>query len=626
MADKLLLGETIVEQIAKINALIDEVNNGEGGVGSLNIENGSGNGSIQQKVLAENDPNRKTLAKGRYSSAFNRNTKALQYGCFANGGDTVAGQTREEFNEWIRKYDGTSNAGHTFYYNNGNNPYVVMASNPFIKYDYERYESYAMATGDGCKAKGRGCFAGGVFSEVKEGYGAGAFGWQCIVETNGLHPSFATGANSISIGNCLYNIGFENELNGNYAFSLGWGLKSTNENANAGKVLLGRFNEDLSPTYNAYSILELGDGKDDKNRYNVFHIYKKSVDKWKDSSNYNAELKSALTVYEALTAKTKIKTSSIESGETKNTVISDADDLAIGENVNIYSKTSKAIGTGIYIYGNERNYSFGDNITIGKATNTSTTTNVGIGVVCEIYGSGVFEFGAGLKAEGDKKTVLGRFNAEINWTNTNYTDGRGTYSVFEVGDGGYYDNDTKLHRFNVLQIYKNYKNAFGTVANDDGNTAIYTAELKADLVAYGKRATFDYMTCYQKPSLPTDVVRLQDIQNLGGTGGTQLFKHSISVFGSTLWQEIIIINTSSDNLKDKQAESNFPDLLKGMVAISGRSMGSTQYTILGYIESVFYLSYTDIALIVYDENDSSERIKKISIRSDDINSDTVTLV
>lgn len=514
---------------------------------NLNIENGQGDGAIQQKVEVVHNNirygkttatgegatalNGSTNASGPFSIAVNRTTKALQYGCFASGGDAVAGQTEEEFNAWVAAHlNDEKNAGHEFKYSSTKGYYVTVSG---VDCNYKRYESYAMATGDNCQSKGRGCYAGGVSSQVQEGYGAGAFGWECIVKTNGLHPSFSTGGNSKSTGNCLYNIGFDNTLIGNYAFALGWGLKSTNENANAGKVLLGRFNEDLSPTYNAYSILELGDGKDDKNRYNVFHIYKKSVDKWKDSSNYNAELKSALTVSERLTANKGVSTNNVgDRSSVSNDGVQDGKvwksrtSLSLGYENNIKSIKSITLGT----YNNIETgcslvYSIGDNNFIYE----NVSGSVLVGRSCKIYANSVYEFGNGLVANGGNKTILGRYNEEINYTDKEYSDGRGAYSVFEVGDGGYYDNDKKLHRFNVLQIYKNYKDAFGTVANDDGNTASYTAELKADLVAYGKRATFEYMTCYQTPTKPTDVLRLQDV------GEAQLAK--------MYWHTVLLQNT-----------------------------------------------------------------------------------
>jgi hypothetical protein len=209
---------------------------------NLNIENGSGDGAIQQKAEVVHNNirygkttatgegatalNGSTNASGPFSIAVNRTTKALQYGCFASGGDTVAGQTEEEFNAWVAAHlNDEKNAGLEFKYSTTKGYYVIVSG---VDCNYKRYESYAMATGDGCISKGRGCYAGGVFSEVQEGYGAGAFGWECIVKTNGLHPSFSTGGNSKSTGNCLYNIGFDNTLIGNYAFALGWGLKSTN--------------------------------------------------------------------------------------------------------------------------------------------------------------------------------------------------------------------------------------------------------------------------------------------------------------------------------------------------------------------------------------------------------------
>lgn len=425
---------------------------------NLNIENGSGNGAIQQKV-AESIKNQ---ALGDNSVAFGRKTISYQYGCFGSGGSCIAGfveneeEKIHEFVDWVKKYDdGKVRAGHTFVYDEKTGDAYVTIKNYTGEYRYENYESYVVAMGDMSVAKGRGCVAMGVGSKVLDGYGAFSIGSNSEVETDDLQSSGSLGGANKVIGSCSYTMGTENNLYGNFIHSIGY------------KNILGH--GQVSSNIYAYGY--------------------------------------------------------------KNTLIGSKNYAFGGEN-NVQGNTNVSIGTYNFIYGGSLNYILGDNNYIYDTSSSSVV----LARVSNIWGSGVYAFGAGLKVEGSNKTVLGRFNAEVNDSTNN------SYSIFELGDGKNKDN-----RYTVLQIYKKTKKG----SSSESSPLDYTAELKGNLVLSkggndgkgnptgnartlttdniicwdklevgevtgtnnNRKVSFTGLSCEDEPSQPTDVVRKIDLDS-----------------------------------------------------------------------------------------------------------------
>lgn len=208
---------------------------------TLNIESGSGTGSLQQKNdevkasgensmalggTAENHPTVKTQAdgdkafaagasaqaKGYASAAFNRKTQALQYGCFAAGGGNRAGRTQAEFNSWVKYYtDQGTTVGTVTQYAVGGRTYCYDSSVEYEKqyyvlfegygdthYDYNRFETYAASFGESNQALGRSSFTIGK-ENIAVGLAAFAGGWSCEARNDfsvALNHDCIAGANN----------------------------------------------------------------------------------------------------------------------------------------------------------------------------------------------------------------------------------------------------------------------------------------------------------------------------------------------------------------------------------------------------------------------------------------------
>jgi hypothetical protein len=475
---------------------------------NLNIENGEGANSIQQKAAAENYSteyssatgdnavalNASTTASGTNSMAINRKTQALQYGCFASGGSSIAGRTEEEFISWIEKYkafntEATAKAGHIFKYNSAspNLSYVLFKGYGSTPYDYTRYESYATAMGDMAVAKGRGCVAMGVGSKVLDGYGAFSIGANSTVETDDLQVSGSLGDTNTVEGSCSYTIGTGNKLYGNFIHAIGWKNKLGDGEKSATLYAFGRENTIIG-TYNY-----------------AFGVYNNV------SGTYNYAFGGVPSTY--------------------------------GSGNTVSGTYNYAIGYKNIVDGSDRNYTFGD------SNNVKGRVSAVIGVSNSTSGTGKFVQGVGLQAKGNnRKVVLGFFNAETNDSENN------RYTIFEVGDGSNADNRyTPFHIYKGTDVKNSTdvapldyvaelkgdlvlsKGGNNGQGKPTGNARTLTTD---NIICYDKlqvgnvtgannnrKVNFTGISCEDPPSQPTDVLRLQDV----GAGNLQnMYWHTVS--------------------------------------------------------------------------------------------------
>ena len=143
----------------------------QAGGADLNLENGAGTGSIQQKGYYRNNEYKEGgSALGKSSIALNKGTTAYMVGDTAIGGSTVAGMTEDEFNAYY--WDSTNNV--PLHEGKGliNNKITDNEGR-----DYTQAISCAFASGDATTAKYRASFASGsrVNTSDKEQAVFGAF-------------------------------------------------------------------------------------------------------------------------------------------------------------------------------------------------------------------------------------------------------------------------------------------------------------------------------------------------------------------------------------------------------------------------------------------------------------------
>ena len=184
------------------------------GGGDLNLENGTGTGSLVQKRL--------TIDGVTWTT-----TKAYQGAGTALGGGTQAGRTEEEFNAYF--WDSVNNV--PLHNGQGKNSEGEVLDNSGLT--YSKSYSFAVAEGDSTKALGRGSHS--------EGNATQAIG----------HNSHAEGDHTIADGECSRSEGLNTVANGSYSHAMG---VSTVTNRYA-QLCVGQFNIGKTNT-----IFEVGNG------------------------------------------------------------------------------------------------------------------------------------------------------------------------------------------------------------------------------------------------------------------------------------------------------------------------------------------------------------------------------
>lgn len=213
---------------AEENKLAEEISKK---IGNLNIENGDGEGSLQQKYVKDgidysanaagenavafggkrfdklSDANRtatsaegnqsfasggSTHSYGDFSAAFGKDTIARQRASFAAGSST-AGMTEEEFNAFF--WDNINNVGI-----HGGSKNTAGQICDFTGAPYEKSFAFAMALGCECEATGPRSFATGDNAKAQS-TGATATGTRTIA--SGVN-STATGADTVASEDCSF--------------------------------------------------------------------------------------------------------------------------------------------------------------------------------------------------------------------------------------------------------------------------------------------------------------------------------------------------------------------------------------------------------------------------------------
>ena len=234
---------------------------------SINIENGTGAGSLQQrgnhatgansvafgsrteyllspttKAEGENSiaAGASALTQGYASAAFNRKTQALQYGCFVAGGGNIAGKTLDEFRDWVKSYTDNPDSvtvgtvtkytasDRTYCYDSSlryeEQYYVLHPGYGDTHYDYKRFETYATAFGENNKSRGRSSIT---------------YGMQC--EADG-EQALAGGFQSKALARYAVALNYACIANAKYAMAINYLTKASGEGsfaANSGGVAGG---------------------------------------------------------------------------------------------------------------------------------------------------------------------------------------------------------------------------------------------------------------------------------------------------------------------------------------------------------------------------------------------------
>ena len=196
------------------------------GGGDLNLENGTGKGSLVQKRLV--------IDGVTWTTA-----KAYQGAGTALGGGTQAGRTEEEFNAYF--WDSVNNV--PLHGGQGKNSSGEILDTAGLT--YSKSYSFAVAEGDSTKALGRGSHS--------EGSATQAIG----------NNSHSEGDHTIAEGECSHSEGLNTVANGSYSHSMG---VSTVTNRYA-QLVVGQFN-----TGETNTIFEVGNGWNESHRYNAFEV------------------------------------------------------------------------------------------------------------------------------------------------------------------------------------------------------------------------------------------------------------------------------------------------------------------------------------------------------------------
>ena len=220
----------------------------------LNLENGTGTGSLVQKRLKSDGVTWTTA-------------KAYQGASTAFGGGTQAGRTEEEFNAYF--WDSTKNVP----LNNGGgkNSSGEILDNHGLTYK-ESY-SFSVAEGEQTKALGRGSHSEGYYTETKEEY-SHAEGWKTF--SKGL-ASHAEGSQTSAIGKYSHAEGFGTSAKGNCSHSEGMSTVAIGEFSHVegfSTRTLERY-QHIEGMYNAdnpNALHIVGNGTSENARKNAFEV------------------------------------------------------------------------------------------------------------------------------------------------------------------------------------------------------------------------------------------------------------------------------------------------------------------------------------------------------------------
>lgn len=224
--------------------------------GDLNLENGTGTGSLVQKRLKSDGVTWTTA-------------KAYQGASTALGGGTQAGRTEEEFNAYF--WDSTNNValnGGRGKDNNGN----ILDNHGLT---YEKSYSFGVAEGEQTKALGRGSHSEGYYTETEEEY-SHAEGWKTV--SRGL-ASHAEGNKTQTIGNFSHTEGFGTTSKGACSHAEGMSTEAIGDKSHV-EGFATRALEDyqhVEGVYNAdnpNALHIVGNGTSENARKNAFVVLK----------------------------------------------------------------------------------------------------------------------------------------------------------------------------------------------------------------------------------------------------------------------------------------------------------------------------------------------------------------
>lgn len=216
-----------------------------------NLENGTGEGSLQQKNMFDEDGNEwpKSIAYGLGDIAFGSKNIAYQYFAYTNGRGNEVGLTEDEFNAYY--WDSINNV--PLHDGNGKDEQGRILNDHDEWYSVSR--SYGTALGYKTQAKGRISFTYGYATKATEdsslagGWRTSASGKRSVALGNATTSSnensfsignetvasgtnsIATGYKTIASGTEAVSTGSRTQATGNMSISAGTGSKSSGQNS-----------------------------------------------------------------------------------------------------------------------------------------------------------------------------------------------------------------------------------------------------------------------------------------------------------------------------------------------------------------------------------------------------------
>lgn len=226
------------------------------GGGDLNIENGTGTGSLVQKRLKSDGVTWTTA-------------KAYQGASAAFGGGTQAGRTEEEFNAYF--WDSINNV--PLHDGAGKNSSGEILDNRSLT--YKKSYSFGVAEGEQTKALGRGSHSEGYYTKTEGDY-SHAEGWQTFSKGLGSH---AEGDQTTASGNFSHAEGFGTSAKGAASHSEGMSTEAIGEKSHvegfATRAL--EMYQHVEGVYNAdnpNALHIVGNGTSENARKNAFVVLK----------------------------------------------------------------------------------------------------------------------------------------------------------------------------------------------------------------------------------------------------------------------------------------------------------------------------------------------------------------
>ena len=226
------------------------------GGGDLNIENGTGTGSLVQKRLKSDGVTWTTA-------------KAYQGAGTALGGGTQAGRTEEEFNTYF--WDSTKNV--PLNGGAGKNSDGKILDNRGLT--YEKSYSFSVAEGEQTKAFGRGSHSEGYYTKTEGDY-SHVEGWKTV--SRGL-ASHAEGEQTTASGDFSHAEGFGTSSKGSKSHSEGMSTEAIGDSSHvegfATRTL--EMYQHVEGVYNAdnpNALHIVGNGTSENDRKNAFEVLK----------------------------------------------------------------------------------------------------------------------------------------------------------------------------------------------------------------------------------------------------------------------------------------------------------------------------------------------------------------